>query len=729
MPKKLRPIGPVPAASLVGPGLGPGRLGFVRLQANAPPPILPPANTAARKNSRLPCLAVPPPPYSRSRAVATRRSSAAPLLPGRRAFPGPLRLICPTPASCSPRPPPLPPPLASHSKLAPDVDQAAAAPCRDTTVKFGYCAGVCRNMETESYGMDGQKEIWQVKGEAMSKCDGGNGRNLAKDWRAEEAIAGNRKALEALRELVAYPFLYARESRLLGLKWPRGLLLHGPPGTGKTSLVQAIVRECNAHLTMINPYSVHKAHVGEGEKFLRDAFSEAYSQAAQGKPALIFIDELDSICPRRNNRRENESRIVGQLLTLMDGNRKSLKTLPHIVVVASTNRVDAIDPALRRPGRFDSEIEVTVPTVEERLQILKLYTKNLHLDENVDLQIIAASCNGYVGADLQALCREAAKLAYHRMSKLSEGDKVLKLLAEDWESARSLVRASMTRGAAKETSTVSWDDIGGLKDLKKKLQQAVEWPIKHSAAFARLGISPVRGVLLHGPPGCSKTTLAKAAAHAAQASFFSLSGAELYSKYVGEGEALLRRTFQKARLASPSIIFFDEADAIAPKRTGPGGNSGGNATVGERLLSTMLTEMDGLELATGIIVLAATNRPNAIDAALLRPGRFDMVLYVPPPDVEGRCEILRIHTRKMKLGEDVDLWKIAECTELFTGADLEGLCREAGMTALREDLSANLIWNTHFQAARNSLNPSLTQAVVDEYSNAAINDSSTRSKH
>ncbi|WVZ86279.1 hypothetical protein U9M48_033085 [Paspalum notatum var. saurae] len=553
-------------------------------------------------------------------------------------------------------------------------------------------------------------------------------------WRAEEAVAGNRKALEALRELVIYPFLYARESRLLGLKWPRGLLLHGPPGTGKTSLVRAIVRECNAHLTMINPYSVHKAHVGEGEKFLREAFSEAYSQASRGKPAVIFIDELDAICPRRNNKqvlhlslREQESRIVGQLLTLMDGNMKSSKTLPHIVVVASTNRVDAIDPALRRPGRFDSEIEVTVPTVEERLQILKLYTKNLNLDEKVDLQTVAAFSNGYVGADLEALCREAAKLAYHRMMNLSEGEKVLKLLMEDWQSARSMVGPSITRGVTKEISTVSWDDIGGLKDLKKELQKAVEWPIKHAAAFSRLGISPIRGVLLHGPPGCSKTTLAKAAAHAAQASFFSLSGAELYSKYVGEGEALLRRTFQKARLASPSIIFFDEADAIAPKRTGPDGNSSGNVTVGERLLSTLLTEMDGLELATGIMVLAATNRPHAIDAALMRPGRFDKVLYVPPPDVEGRFEILRIHTRKMKLAEDVDLWKIAEYTELFTGADLEGLCREAGMAALRENISATSIHNTHFQAARSSLSPSLTKAVLDKYSEA-LNDPSTR-KH
>lgn len=546
-------------------------------------------------------------------------------------------------------------------------------------------------------------------------------------WRAEEAIAGNRKAVETLRELVTYPFLYARESHLLGLKWPRGLLLHGPPGTGKTSLVRAIVRECNAHLTMINPYSVHKAHVGEGEKFLREAFSEAYSQASQGKPAIIFIDELDAICPRRDNKREHESRIVGQLLTLMDGNKKSSKTLPHIVVVASTNRVDAVDPALRRAGRFDSEIEVTVPTVEERLQILKLYTKSLHLDEKVDLQTVAVFSNGYVGADLEALCREAAKLAYHRMVNLSEGEKGLKLLMEDWESARSMVGPSITRGVTKEVSTVSWDDIGGLKDLKKELQKAVEWPIKRAAAFSRLGISPIRGVLLHGPPGCSKTTLAKAAAHATQASFFSLSGAELYSKYVGEGEALLRRTFQKARLASPSIIFFDEADAIAPKRTGPGGNSSGNVTVGERLLSTLLTEMDGLELATGIMVLAATNRPHAIDAALMRPGRFDKVLYVPPPDVEGRFEILRIHTRKMKLGEDVDLWKIAECTELFTGADLEGLCREAGMAALRENISASLIRNTHFEAARSSLRPSLTKAVLDMYSQA-LNDPSIR-KH
>lgn len=542
------------------------------------------------------------------------------------------------------------------------------------------------------------------------------------NWRAERAIAGSSRALQALRELIIYPFLYAEEARKLGLKWPRGLLLHGPPGTGKTSLVQAVVRECNAHLTMINPYSVQSPYAGKSEEFLREKFSEAYALASSGKPSVIFIDEIDAICPRRNNRKEQESRVVGQLLTLMDGNKTTSKSLPHIVVVASTNRVDGIDLALRRPGRFDSEIEVTVPTVDERLQILELHMKNLlldsktfQLDHDVDLQAIAASCNGYVGADLEALCGEAVRLAYRRVSETPKDASVIKLTMEDWKHATDEVGPSMTRGVTKEFKKVLWDDIGGLKDLKKKLKQAVEWPIKHADAYARLGISPVRGILLYGPPGCSKTTLAMAAAYAAQASFFSLSGAELYDKYVGEGEAKLRTTFQRARLAVPSIIFFDEIDAVAPKR-GHGGDSSGNVTVGERLLSTLLTEMDGLEQTTGIIVLAATNRPQAIDAALMRPGRFDLVLHVPPPDTEGRYQILQIHTREMKLGQDVDLMRVAECTDLFTGADLAGLCREAGMALLREDISADTVFDRHFQAARDSLRPSLTKSDIEEYS-------------
>ncbi|WOL14259.1 cell division control protein [Canna indica] len=548
-----------------------------------------------------------------------------------------------------------------------------------------------------------------------------NGSTKDRVWRAEDAIAGNREAIEALRELIIYPYIHADLARQIGFKWPRGLLLHGPPGTGKTSLVKAVVRECDAHLTMINTYSVHKSHAGESEKNLREAFAQAYSLASLGKPSVIFIDELDTICPRRNSGREQESRLVAQLLTLMDGNKTLSKSLPHIAVVASTNRVNAIDPALRRPGRFDSEIEVTVPTIEERLQILELYSKNLqqddsvdvHLDENINLEKIAASCNGYVGADLEELCREAARSAYHKLSDSGRDIAKLILKMEDWECARTVVGASMTRGITGEVPKVSWDDIGGLKQLKKELQQAVEWPIKHAESFKRLGISPIRGVLLHGPPGCSKTTLVKAAANAAQASFFSLSGAEVYCKYVGEGEALLRRTFQKARLAAPSIILLDEVDGIVPKR-GHGGNSGGNSAVGERLLSTLLTEMDGLELATGIIVLATTNRLHAIDAALLRPGRFDLVLHVPPPDAEGRHEILCVQTRKMKLGEDVNLQEIAEHTDLFTGADLEGLCREAGMLAIRENVDS--VCNRHFQTARISLSTSLTKSMVEHAS-------------
>ncbi|CAN6442900.1 unnamed protein product [Victoria cruziana] len=546
------------------------------------------------------------------------------------------------------------------------------------------------------------------------------GSNVNEGFRAEEAVAGNSEALRALRQLIIYPIIYAEESQKLGLKWPRGLLLYGPPGTGKTSLVRAVVREYGANLTLISPHTVHRAYAGESERILREAFDQASSHASEGKPSVIFIDEIDVLCPRRDSRKEQESRIVAQLLTLMDGSKSSAKSCSHVAIIASTNRVNAIDPALRRPGRFDAEVEVTVPTEEERLKILQLCTRKLSLEKDVNLQAIASSCNGFVGADIEALCHEAAIAALRRCSCKSDKSDVCRLTVNDWEYARSKVGPSITRGVTEDVPNVTWEDIGGLKDLKKKLKQVVEWPIKHSDAFARLGLSPVRGVLLHGPPGCSKTTLVKAAAHAAQAAFFSLSGAEVYSMYVGEGEALLRRTFQRARLAAPSIIFFDEADAVASKR-GDGGNSRSQSTVGERLLSTLLTEMDGLESATGVLVLAASNRPHAIDAALMRPGRFDLVLYVPPPDMEARLEILQVHTRHMKLEKDVDLEEIAAETELFTGAELAGLCREAGMVALREDLSASAVFNRHFQIARKSLTPLLTKEDLDRYSSFTKN--------
>ncbi|CAJ1931890.1 unnamed protein product [Sphenostylis stenocarpa] len=544
----------------------------------------------------------------------------------------------------------------------------------------------------------------------MESCTS-NSSDSNNHWRAEEVIGGNTEALQALRELIIFPLHFAHEAQKLGLKWSRGLLLYGPPGTGKTSLVRAVVRECGAQLTIISPHSVHRAHAGESERILRDAFKEASSHVALGKPSVIFIDEIDALCARRDSKREQDVRVASQLFTLMDSNKPTFST-PGVVVVASTNRVDAIDPALRRSGRFDAEIEVTVPNEEDRYQILKLYTKTIPLGPTIDLKSIAASCNGYVGADLEALCREATMFAIKRSSSTKDASN-FNLTKEDWKNARSVVGPSITRGVTVEIPKVTWEDIGGLKELKKKLQQAVEWPIKHSAAFSRLGISPVRGILLHGPPGCSKTTLAKAAAHAAQASFFSLSGAELYSMYVGEGEALLRKTFQRARLAAPSIIFFDEADVVAAKR---GDSSSNSATVGERLLSTLLTEIDGLEEAKGILVLAATNRPYAIDAALMRPGRFDQVLYVPPPDLEARYEILCVHTRKMKTGDDVDLRRLAEDTELFTGAELEGLCKEAGIVALREDISAAVVCDRHFQIARGSLKPALTQTEINSYS-------------
>ncbi|KAL2519265.1 Cell division control protein 48B [Abeliophyllum distichum] len=523
---------------------------------------------------------------------------------------------------------------------------------------------------------------------------GGGG---AAKQRAEKLIAGNAEALKALREFINFNLLLSRKAQILGLKrWPSNLLLYGPSGTGKTSLVRAVVQESGAHLVTVRSYAK------DIEKTLREAFAQASSHAKSAKPSVIFIDEIDVLCSRQNSRREQDTRVVSLLGVLMDSHKSSPTSTSHFVVVASTHRVDAIDPALRRPGRFDSEIEVRIPNVDERFQILKLYTKKLHLNSEVDLQTVAVSCNGYVGADLLGLCRMATYSAENRSSDVNQVDALCTITMDDWKHAMSVVKPSITRGVTEKIPEVSWDDIGGLKDLKKKLQQAVEWPLKYSSSYSRLGISPPRGILLHGPPGCSKTTLAKAIAHVTQASFFSLSPADLYNKYVGEGEAMLRDTFRRARLASPSIIFFDDADAIGAKR---GGSSSGNSRVGDKILSTLLTEMDGLEESKGVLVLAATNLLDAIDPALKRPGRFDEVLYVPLPDSEGRHEILQIHIRKLntKLDDEVDLRQIAEDTEGFSGADLANLCKRVGMIALGEDMSTTAVCIRHFQTAIRSV--------------------------
>ncbi|CAJ2671748.1 unnamed protein product [Trifolium pratense] len=553
--------------------------------------------------------------------------------------------------------------------------------------------------------------------------------------KAEEVIIGNAKAIQKLRELITLPLLFPHEANkvasvhffppffffllladysfsFLCLQLQTGLLLCGPPGTGKRSLVRAVVEECGANLTIISPDTVYSTNAGESERTLREAFSEASSHTALGKSSVIFIDEIDTLCPPRNSKKGQDVRIASQLGILMDSNKATSST-PGVVVVASTNSVDAIDTALRRYGRFDIESDVTVPNKKERLQILELYTRKIPRNSR-DLESIAASCNGYVGADLWALCREAIKSAIRR-SLIAKKDvkKDSSLTMEDWKNASSLVQPSITRGITVEIPDVTWNDIGGLKDVKTKLRQAVEWPMKHPAAFSRLGITPNRGILLHGPPGCSKTTLAKAAANAANVPFFSLSCADVHSKYVGDAESYLREIFRKARLAGKSIIFFDEVESVAGKR---GDSSSSSSAASERLLSTLLTEMDGLEEAKGVLVFAATNRPYLLDAALMRPGRFDMILYVPPPDLEGRLEILNVHTRRMKLQSDVDLRKLAEDTELFTGAELAGLCREVGTAALRENIDASVVFDRHFQIVKNALNPSLTKEAIDSYS-------------
>ncbi|KAH7387934.1 hypothetical protein KP509_16G049300 [Ceratopteris richardii] len=392
------------------------------------------------------------------------------------------------------------------------------------------------------------------------------------------------------------------------------------------------------------------------------------------------------------------------------------------VVVAATNRINSIDPALRRPGRFDREIEITAPNAQERYEILQLHASRLPLDDCVELRSVADMCNGYVGADLAALCREAALASLRRgmQGSPSEGDVQHKVTMQDWEQAHLKVGPSIARGAVADVPSVLWDDIGGLTQVKRKLRQTVEWPIQHADALARLGLKPIRGVLLYGPPGCSKTTLVKAAAHAAKANLFSLSGAELHSMYVGEGEALLRETFRRARLVAPSIVFFDEADSVAARREGGNEQAAGGNSTGEKLLSTLLTEIDGLELAQGVLVLGATNRPWSIDGALMRPGRFDQILYVPPPDKEGRLEILKVHTRNMKVADDVDLSEIASITEYFTGAELAGLCSEAGMAALRENLYAESVHERHFSAALKSIKPSLTVTEISKYVNFGL---------
>ncbi|MFL6397077.1 MAG: CDC48 family AAA ATPase [Nitrososphaeraceae archaeon] len=500
-----------------------------------------------------------------------------------------------------------------------------------------------------------------------------------------EDIGGLGDAVGRVREMIELPLRHPELFKRLGVEAPKGVLLHGPPGTGKTLLAKAVANETNANFYTIGGPEIMSKYYGESEEKLRNVFQQAEKNA----PSIIFIDEIDSIAPKREEvSGEVERRIVAQLLSLMDG----MSSRGKVVVIGATNRVNAIDPALRRPGRFDREIELGVPDRNGRLEILQIHTRGMPLDKDVNLEKLADISHGFVGADLQALSKEAAIGALRRvlpeidLSSESIPSEILKKIIvtmQDFVDVTKEMEPSAMREVFVEVPDVKWEDIGGLGDIKQELQEAVEWPLKYQGAFTYADATPPKGILLYGPPGTGKTLMAKAAANESEANFISIKGPELLSKWVGESEKGVREIFRKARQAAPCIIFFDEIDAIAPRRGGDFGDS----HVTERLISQLLTELDGLEVLTNVIVIAATNRPDIIDAALLRPGRFDRLLYVPPPNRDSRIQIIKIHTRKKPLAEDVTIEELANHTDGYTGADIASLSSAAVMLALREHVS------------------------------------------
>ena len=500
-----------------------------------------------------------------------------------------------------------------------------------------------------------------------------------------EDIGGLEEAIKQVREMIELPLKHPELFERLGIEAPKGVLLHGPPGTGKTLLAKAVANETNANFYSLSGPEIMSKYYGESEENLRRVFKEAIENA----PSIIFIDEIDSIAPKREEvSGEVERRVVAQLLALMDG----LEERGKVVVIGATNRINAIDPALRRPGRFDREIEIGIPDKKGRREILEIHTRGMPLAKDVDLDKLAEITHGYSGADLEALCKEAAIRALRRiLPKIDlEADKIpaeilnkLEVTEKDFYEAFKSMTPSALREVIIESPNVRWEDIGGLKDAKQKLKEAVEWPLKYNEVFSYMDAKPPKGILLYGPPGTGKTLLAKAVATESEANFISVKGPEFLSKWVGESERAVRETFRKARQAAPCIIFFDEIDAIAPSR-----GSLGDSHVTERVISQLLTELDGLEELRDVTVIAATNRPDIIDAALLRPGRFDRLIYIPPPDKEARKEIFKIHLRKKPLAKDVNIEELAEKTEGYTGADIAAVCNEAVMSAIREYINS-----------------------------------------
>lgn len=530
-------------------------------------------------------------------------------------------------------------------------------------------------------------------------------------------VGGLKKEISKVREMIELPLRHPEIFDRLGIDPPKGVLLHGAPGTGKTLLAKAVASESGSNFVAINGPEVMSKFVGEAEKKIREIFEEASENA----PTVIFIDEIDAIAPKREEvTGEVERRVVAQILALMDG----LKERGKVIVIGATNRPDALDQALRRPGRFDREIELRVPDREGRMEILEIHTRAMPLSDDVNISKLAETTHGFVGADLAALCREAAMNALRRvlpdidLQEQRIAPEILDKLfvtSNDFIDSMKSISPSALREVFIEVPNVHWGDIGGLQELKESLKEVVEWPLSNISSFQRIGVQPSKGILLFGPPGTGKTLLTKAVATESKANFISVKGSEILSKWFGESERKIAEIFKKAKQASPCIIFFDEIDAIAPIR----GSAAGEPRVTERMVNTILSEMDGLEELRGVVVIGATNRPDLMDPALLRPGRFDEVVLVPPPDENARKEILRVHVGNMALDDDVKLKELAKKTEGYTGADIEVLCRKAGMIALHEDMNIPKVSYRHFKAALKKINPSTTPKTREYYEQIA----------
>ena len=527
-----------------------------------------------------------------------------------------------------------------------------------------------------------------------------------------EDLGGLEEEIQRIREMVELPMRHPEIFQTLGIDPPKGVLLLGPPGCGKTLLAKAVANESDVNFFSINGPEIISKFYGESEAKLREIFQQAHKNA----PSIILIDELDSIAPKREEvTGEVEKRVVAQLLSLMDG----LTGRGNVIVIGATNRPNALDPALRRPGRFDREIEIGTPDKRGRHEILLIHSRGMPLARDVDLKVLAERTHGYTGADLAALCREAAMkalLRYLPEINLKEERipphvlEKMEVRMDDFMNAFKEITPTAMREIAVEVPVVHWDEVGGLEEVKEKLKEAVEWPLKNPEVFKRMGIQPPKGILLIGPPGCGKTMLARAVATESEANFISIKSPEVFSRWVGESEKAIREIFRKARMASPAVIFFDEVDSLVPRR----GLGDGDSGVTERVISQLLTEMDGIMPLEDIIVIAATNRPDIVDSAVLRPGRFDRLIYVPEPDEAARLEIFKIHTKNMPLSNDVDI-KAHRMTKGYSGADISSVCREAAMNALRRDINAKEVTFSDFEKAMEEVPPSISPEIENWY--------------